>query len=132
VRPTDERKVAAALQSCATWVESLSAATPYFIGASDPPNAPGVYVFILNDLAIYVGEAKGSGGLRDRILGKHVAGDERHALQRYFMKDSPDRLSRREYIKQNVKVRWIVVADEFVPIVERLAIWLFSPRLNRK
>ena len=127
----NSRRFTAAVQSCATLVESLSSATLYFVGDSDPPTTPGVYVFVLNDRAIYVGEAKGSGGLRDRILRKHVAGDDGHALQRYFLRDFPDRLTRREYIKQHVQVKWVVVAEEFVPIVERLAIWLFSPLLNR-
>ena len=125
------RKLASALQSCAASVESLSAAIPYFIGVADPPTAPGVYVFVWNDQAMYVGEAKGSSGLRDRILRKHVAGDEGHALQRHFMGDFPDRLPRRDYIRRNVQVKWVVVANEFVPIVERLAIWLLNPPLNR-
>lgn len=125
------RKLASGLQSFTTSIDSLFAAIPCYIGESNPPGDPGVYLFLLNDHVIYVGEAKGSGGLRDRILRKHVAGDERHALQRYFKNDFPDRAVRREHIKRNVQVKWVVVSDDFVSIVERLAIWLLNPPLNR-
>ena len=82
---------------------------------------------------LYVGEAKGSGGLYDRIMRKHVSGDDRHALQRYFTVDFPDRVIRRDHIMGNVQVKWVIVENILsVAVVERLAIWLLEPPLNRK
>lgn len=124
------QKLASGFQSFTVSIESLIAATPCYIGESNPPRDPGVYIFLLNDQIIYVGEAKGSGGLRDRILNKHVSGDETHALQRQFKDEISDRSVRREYIKRNIKVKWVVVSDDSVPVVERLAIWLLNPPLN--
>lgn len=113
-------------------VENLISAPPRCIGESDPPENSGVYVFLIGGQAMYVGEAKGSGGLRDRILRKHVTGDEGHALQRFFKNEFPDRSLRREHIKRNVHVKWVVVEDnECVSVVERMAIWLLNPPLNR-
>lgn len=81
---------------------------------------------------MYVGEAKGSGGLRDRILNKHVAGDEGHVLQKHFEKEFPDRAHRRNHIRCNVFVKWVVVESALVPFVERAAIWLLQPPMNRR
>lgn len=125
------QKLASGFQSFTISLDSLISATPCYIGKSNPPSDPGVYLFLLNDQIIYVGEAKGAGGLRDRILNKHVSGDEGHALQRYFKNEFSDRVVRREHIKRNIQVKWVVVSDDSVPIVERLAIWLLNPPLNR-
>jgi hypothetical protein len=113
-------------------VEALVAAEPRLIGDANPPDASGVYAFVIGDELVYVGEAKGSGGLRDRILQKHLAGDEGHALQRYFRGHFPDRMLRREHIKRAVLVKWVVVENSnAVSVVERMAIWLLNPPLNR-
>ena len=88
---------------------------------------------MINDKHMYVGEAKGLGGLYDRIMRKHVSGDDRHALQRYFKVDFPDRAIRRDHIMGNVQVKWVIVENILsVTVVERLAIWLLEPPLNRK
>lgn len=125
------QKLASGFPSFTVSIESLIAAIPCYIGESSPPRHPGVYLLLLNDQIIYVGEAKGRGGLRDRILNKHVSGDESHALQRYFKDEFSDREVRREYIKRNIKVKWVVISDDSVSVVERLAIWLLNPPLNR-
>ncbi|UPK18885.1 hypothetical protein [Bradyrhizobium sp. 131] len=82
---------------------------------------------------VYVGEARGAKGLRDRLLNKHISGDDGHAIQRAFLAQFPDRLQRREHIKQHVFVRWLPIDDPArVSTVERLLIWLYSPPWNRK
>ena len=114
-------------------IETLIAAVPRCIGESDPPESSGVYLFLIGGHVMYVGEAKGSGGLRDRILRKHIAGDEGHALQRFFKNDFPDRTLRREHIKRNVYVKWVVVENiDCVSVVERMAIWLLNPPLRTR
>ena len=127
------RKLAAGVAEFSRSVESLVAAEAFVLGQADPPKLPGVYAFMINDKHMYVGEAKGSGGLYDRIMRKHVSGDEGHALQRYFKVDFPDRVIRRDHIMGNVQVKWVIVEDLLsVAVVERLAIWLLEPPLNRK
>lgn len=114
-------------------VEALISAEAHWIGEANPPSTLGVYIFLIDGECMYVGEARGSGGLRDRILRKHVAGDEGHALQRHFKSLFSDRSQRREHIKRNVQVKWVVVENqEAVSVVERVAIWLLNPPLNRK
>ena len=98
---------------------------------ANPSEQSGDYMFEIDGAIAYVGEAKGSGGLRDRILRKHVAGDEGHALQRHFRDPFPDRGLRREHIKDHVRVAWCEVEQSLVPLVERAAIWLIDPPLNR-
>jgi len=78
-----------------------------------------------------VGEAKGSGGLRDRILSKHVSGDDNHAIQRAHKLRFPDRKVRREFIKRNVFVRWVETVDANTAIaLEGVLIAMFTPPWN--
>ena len=101
------------------------------ISEAEIPNTSGIYMFLFEDQIVYIGEAKGSGGLRDRITRKHLSGDDSHALQRFFAQQLPDRTERREFIRQNVYVKWVTIDDiDRVAIVERLAIWLFRPMWN--
>ena len=125
------KKLATGISQFSNAVEALIAAEYQLIGEANPPESPGVYAFSIDGVLMYVGEAKGTGGLRDRILRKHVAGDEGHALQRYFKDAFPDRMLRREHIKRTVMVKWVVVDVEAVSVVERVAIWLLNPPLNR-
>jgi hypothetical protein len=82
---------------------------------------------------VYVGEAKGSQGLQDRLLRKHISGDDSHACQRAFKELIPDRSLRRAHIKSNVFVRWLAISgSERVSAVERLLIWLHKPAWNQK
>ena len=125
-------KLATGITDFSQAVNALHSATSYCVGEANPPEASGVYAFLIDGEVMYVGEAKGSGGLRDRIIRKHLTGDEGHALQRYFKDFFPDRTLRREYIKRAVQVKWVVVENpEAVSVVERMAIWLFNPPLNR-
>ncbi len=49
-------------------------------------------MLLLDETVVYVGEAKGSKGLRDRLLSKHLSGDESHAIQRAFADTFPTEL----------------------------------------
>lgn len=103
------------------------------LGVADPPNGAGVYMFLVGGEIVYIGEAKGSQGLRDRLLRKHVSGDDNHACQREFKEQFLDRGLRREHIKANVYARWLEVFDpDHVAALERLLIWLYKPAWNRK
>ena len=82
---------------------------------------------------MYVGEAKGSKGLRDRLLSKHISGDDSHAIQRAFLGQFPDRTLRRDHIKRTVSARWITIDDDGrVSAVEQFLIWLHDPEWNKK
>lgn len=104
------------------------------LGEADPPETSGVYLLLLNGEIRYVGEAKGSGGLRDRLLRKHISGDDKHAIQRALKDEFPNRALRREYIKKNVSAKWVVVEDfDAIAVLERLLFWLLGcPAWNKK
>lgn len=103
------------------------------LGKANPPTSPGVYIFSVDDVITYVGEAKGSKGLRDRLLSKHVSGDDRHAVQRAFAVEFPDRLLRRAHLLEHVHVRWLEIEDTGrVSAVERFLIWMLNPSWNLK
>lgn len=98
---------------------------------ADVPPDTGVYMFLCDGEIKYIGEAKGSGGLRDRVLSKHVSGDDSHALQRALHGRFPNRLERREHIKNKVYVKWVAIdSPSRIAVVERVAISLFCPPWN--
>lgn len=114
-------------------VAKLLAAAPELLAQANPPNVHGVYMLLVDGTVMYVGEAKGSKGLRDRLLSKHISGDDNHAIQRAYKLDFPDRALRREHIKKTVFARWLPISDPArVSAVERLLIWLYNPRWNKK
>ncbi len=53
-------------------VRALLKAPAIPLGKATPPSASGVYLPSVGDDVTYVGEAKGSKGLRDRLLSKHI------------------------------------------------------------
>jgi len=115
----------------AAFVLAFAAAPDIVLGAAQPPTAPGVYGFLFEGRLRYIGEAKGRGGLKDRIMSKHLSGDESHALQRTFQARFPDRLARRHFLKRSIHVKWLVVPSPMQPreIEERL-IELHRPDWN--
>lgn len=114
-------------------VEELMRAPSVSLGVAAPPNSPGVYVLLVDDRVVYVGEARGAKGLKDRLLSKHLSGDDNHAIQRAFKDKFPDREERRAHIKKVVFARWLAVNDHNrVSALERLMIWLLDPEWNRK
>jgi excinuclease UvrABC nuclease subunit len=112
-------------------VTALLQSPSYRIVEADLPSAPGVYIIVDEQLQdCYVGKATRS--LQDRVINKHVSGDESHALQRAYMNRYPDRLERRNYIKENLKVKWLHISDtQKLADLERLLIWLLQPMHNR-
>jgi|AACY02.9.fsa_nt_gi Nuclease subunit of the excinuclease complex len=115
------------------YVSALFSRQKVLIGKATLSTKSGVYAFYYEDTLMYIGEAKGNGGLKDRVLSKHVSGDGRHTLQKAFLKRFPDRTQRREFIKQNIYVQWIEIeCKESVPLVERLLIWSLRPKWNLK
>lgn len=122
-----------ALAELKSHLEALMKMEPVLFGKADPPETSGVYMVLENDEIVYIGEAKGGGGLRDRILSKHLSGDDNHACQRALKQRFSDRLERRTYIKENVRVRWVEVDGlHKVAAVERMLIWLYNPPWNKK
>jgi hypothetical protein len=114
-------------------ITKLLAEKPTLLGQARPPNGYGVYMLLVGSDIMYVGEAKGSEGLRDRLLRKHISGDDNHAIQRAFKEDFPDRTLRRDHIKKTVSARWLAITDPArVSAVERVLIWLYNPPWNRR
>ncbi|RYG99598.1 MAG: hypothetical protein EON58_03400 [Alphaproteobacteria bacterium] len=112
---------------------SLLAAPAVPLGAADPPCTTGVYALVHEGQIKYIGEAIGSKGLRDRLLSKHLSGDDGHTLQRVFAAEFPERLLRREHIKNYVYAKWHCVPDRATAsALERLLIWAMRPEWNRK
>jgi hypothetical protein len=113
-------------------VAKLLAVSPELLGRANPPKVCGVYMLLVGDEIMYVGKANGLKGLRDRLLSKHISGDDKHAIQRAFKADFPDRALRREHIKKTVLARWVSIADPArASTVEQLLIWLCDPPWNR-
>ena len=113
-------------------VTALLSSPPVLLGLATPPNDRGVYVFWKDAKIKYVGEAKGNKGLRDRV-GKHISGDDSHAIQRALKDEFPDRLLRRKHMKETISVRWLAIPDDArISTVERLLIWLHAPPWNIK
>lgn len=114
-------------------VDKILSQTPVPLGHANPTTNTGVYIFSLEDKVMYVGEAKGRNGLKDRLLSKHISGDDSHAIQRAFKEDFPDRKARREQIKTIVHAQWLEISDGLrVSAVERTLIWMFDPPWNVK
>ena len=112
-------------------VSNLAAAPAILLKDASPPESPGVYLFLVDSEVVYVGEAKGSGGLYDRIMRKHVSGSDSHTLQRAFKAKFPDRQERREHIRSTISVKWVVIEDpDRVASVERLVIQMLKPPWN--
>jgi hypothetical protein len=112
---------------------ALLAFSPVPLGTANPPNLTGVYMLLVDGKIVYVGEAKGANGLRDRLCNKHISGDDNHAIQRAFKLDFPDRELRRIHIKKTVYARWLPIADPArVSTVERFLIWQYEPAWNKK
>lgn len=115
------------------YMNAFSVAEDMLLGEAAPPTVPGVYGFLYQGTLRYIGEAKGKRGLADRIMSKHLSGDESHALQRAFQTAYPYRLARRNFLKRSIRVKWIVVASpDWVGEIERRLIRLHRPEWNRR
>ncbi len=114
-------------------VEAVIAAPSVPLGEALPPNTSGVYLLEVSNKVVYVGEAIGSKGLRDRLLSKHLSGDDSHAVQRAYKGRYPDRAIRRAQIKLEVYARWLAMEENArVSALERILIWLLKPDWNMK
>jgi len=121
-----------ALSMARDHLSALLNAPRTIVGRAAPPEKNGVYAFSIGTEIVYIGEAAGSSGLKDRILRKHISGDEGHALQNEFKVQFPDRGDRRHFIKNSIFVQWTEISDSLmVSVVEKLAIGIVKPRLNK-
>jgi hypothetical protein len=131
--PLTEARLEQAFDALRDDIAAVFRTTPVLLGTARPPLDKGLYVLQSDEEVIYVGQALGSKGLRDRLLSKHLSGDDSHALQRGFAVDFPDRSLRRAYLKEQVLARWIVMNDAGrVAALEQLLIWLYRPKYNLK
>jgi hypothetical protein len=99
-----QQRLSTTLKRVEREVRNLASAQAMLLRDANPPELPGVYLFSSDGEILYVGEARGSGGLYDRICRKHVSGSDSHPLQRAFMVKFPDRSERREYLKNHIAV----------------------------
>jgi hypothetical protein len=114
-------------------IKRLFEAEPYLLGSANPPSDIGVYALFYDGELKYIGEAKGRKGLRDRLLSKHLSGDDSHTMQRVFISEYPDRAERREFLKRSVSAKWLPMeCPDTVSAVERLLIWALKPEWNNK
>ncbi|WP_334064338.1 hypothetical protein [Alteromonas genovensis] len=114
-------------------IVSLLEAEAILLGEAKPPNEIGVYALYFEDTLMYVGEAKGKKGLQDRLISKHISGDDNHTLHKAFLARFPDKNRRKAFIKLNIYAKWIVIeCPETVSAVERLLIWSLRPAWNKK
>lgn len=121
-----------ALRAIAEDARAVLAAPAVSLGMARPPSTSGVYVLSVAGTMTYIGGAKGSGGLYDRLKNKHMSGDDNHAIQRAFLVEFPDRLLRRSHIRTNVFAQWLEIPDtDRMLAVERVLIWLHRPPWNR-
>lgn len=111
-------------------VEAFASARDVPLDEARPPAVPGVYGFSFKGKLCYIGEAKGRGGLFDRILRKLLGGDEGHALQRAIQERFPDRHARRAFLKRAILVKWLVAPPVRRSAVERLLITRHRPVWN--
>jgi excinuclease UvrABC nuclease subunit len=111
-------------------VRSLLRGDALTLGEADPPSQSGIYALLDEYMTItYVGIAV---NLCDRFH-KHISGDESHAIQRALTDRFPDRVERRQFIKENVRVKWLLVSESTrLADLERLLIWLYQPPWNRR
>ena len=115
-------------------VNTLMQCESVTLGKAAPSNEHGIYILFneLQELS-YVGKAVGTKGLCDRLVSKHISGDDSHAVQRAYLSRFPDRSERRQFIKANVQAKWLNLADDtLIADLERLLIWLFHPAWNRQ
>ena len=114
-------------------IRQLFEADSHLLGSANPPTDIGVYALFYEGELKYVGEAKGRKGLRDRLLSKHLSGDDGHTMQKVFISTYPDRSDRRKYIKNNVSAKWLAMdCPDTVSAIERLLIWALKPEWNAK
>jgi hypothetical protein len=114
-------------------VAKLLAVQPVLLGKATPSYDIGVYMLLIEDKVMYAGEATGKKGLRDRLLAKHLSGDEGHTLHRELKAPYPDKTLRRAYLEANVSARWLPIDGKHrARAVERMLIWLYDPPWNRK
>jgi len=114
-------------------IVSLLEAEAILLGEAKPPNEIGVYTLYFEDTLMYVGEAKGKKGLHDRLISKHISGDDSHTLHKAFLARFPDKNKRKALIKSNIYAKWIVMdCPETVSAFERLLIWSLRPAWNKK
>jgi excinuclease UvrABC nuclease subunit len=129
-----EEKLCKLMPEIENYISQILASKKVHFGEANPPSTPGAYIiYDERDSLCYIGEAKGSGGLRDRLLSKHLSGDDKHAIQRAYKDSHPDRSLRRDYIKKHVRVQWVETKDANTALaVERLLILMFDPPWNQK
>lgn len=121
-----------ALSAVSEDVRAVLVAPAVALDVARPPSTSGVYMLSVAGTMTYIGGAKGSGGLYDRLMNKHVSGDDNHAVQRAFLMEFPDRLLRRKHIRTNVFAQWLEIPDtDRMLVVERVLIWLHRPPWNR-
>ena len=116
-----------------TAMQALLNAEEFLLGVAKPPPDIGVYaLYYENDLK-YIGEAKGKNGLYDRLINKHISGDDRHTLHKVFLSSFPNKDERKAFIKTHISAKWVALScPATVSAVERLLIWSLQPEWNEK
>ena len=110
-RATAERgtKVLTPLDAVEQIYDELTRAAAVPVGEADPPQEPGVYVFIAADHPCYVGRTS---NLKQRIQQhKHGGGQSGHLPATIAQRDDMDIAKARQLVRA-MKVRWVVVTED--------------------
>ena len=114
-------------------INELFGVEDVLLGEARPPTDIGVYALYYEGALKYIGEAKGQKGLKDRLLNKHVSGDDSHTLHKIFLSKFPNKEERKSYIKKHISAKWVTIScPETVSALERLLIWSLQPEWNYK
>lgn len=114
-------------------INNLFTAEEYLLGVANPTYEIGVYALYYENKLMYIGEAKGNKGLKDRLLNKHISGDDGHTLHKVFLSEYPNKEERKAFIKSNISARWVYLScPHTVSALERLLIWSLRPEWNKK
>ena len=80
-------------------MKKLLGAESFLLAGATPPSDIGVYALYFENKLKYIGEAKGQKGLKDRLLNKHISGDDSHTLHKVFKSAYPNKDERKDFIK---------------------------------
>lgn len=100
------------------------------------PTEPGIYVFTHLDAApgqvVRAGRATGQGGLRQRIYGNHLIGNQAGNLRSQLVAagEAAELAAAKSWIRQHLAVRYQVMGTNLIPWAEHFMLAVLRPRFS--
>lgn len=101
------------------------------------PRSSGLYAWYYQNRLVYIGQASGAGGLKDRLGRSHLADNKNQKLWKRFRSGftagREGKGAYHQWIRENVSVKCVAIRDATIPdmlLYERLMIWSLSPSWN--